>query len=343
MSRTKPKEKEKDKKPARIAAGPGAPGFARSMGETVGRAVSAFLPLLGLALTGTLITFIFWKVAHCESPLIQTGAGRAAVSPADRERLTTAAIRNAVLQKPRPAWIMPKEYEQIAALGLFAQNRSVFDSGLSRAIAERYESSPWVARVTELRLRYPARLELDIEWRKPAARVENAPMVLDEKGYVLNMTSAPEVPLIAGMTVNRTEIGRQVREPELNEGLQLIGTMRDALNTSPGQLKASCIFREPAGTWRVITDRGPTIYWGVYSDEPPMDEPRTREKVDLLRRRLSEIKDPSLIEYVKVYTAQAPVMPRGGLPAREPAATPVRANTGSTPLVRPNSTTAARH
>lgn len=327
MSRSKAATKEK-KTPARVAAGPGAPGFARSLGETIGRAIGAFLPLLGLAVTGTVITFLFWKVAHCETPLINNGAGRPAVSPAERERLTSNAIRAAVLKKQRPAWIMPKELEQIAALGTFAEGRSVFESGLSRTIAERYESSPWVARVTELRLRYPAHMEIEIEWRKPMARVENAPMVLDDKGYVLNMSSAPEVPLIAGVNVPRTEIGRQVREVELQEGLQLIGTAREALQSSIGQLKIACVLREPSGMWRVITDRGPTIYWGVYSDDPPMDEPRTREKVDLLRRRLSEIKDPSLIEYIKVYTAQAPIMPRGA-----PLITPVpnsntRPNTG---------------
>jgi hypothetical protein len=97
----------------------------------------------------------------------------------------------------------------------------------------------------------------------------------------------------------------------VDEALGLLAVVKDALNSSPGQLKVASLQREAAGTWRVVTDRGPCVYWGFFTDDPPMDEPRTAEKASLLRRRLCEMKDPALYEYIKVYHAQAPVKPRG--------------------------------
>lgn len=306
MSRGKNAEK---KKPARVAAGPEAPGFARSLGENTGRLISPVLPLLVFFAVGGGLSFLLWR--STASAEVRSGApGRAG------ERLTDRMIRGAILQTPRPFWISKEDFERTANLGLFALDRSIFEANLSRTLAERYESSPWVERVNAVRLRYPAQMEVEIEWRKPAARVDRL-MVLDRMGYVLNLMgdsqAVRDIPVITGLIATRSEAGTKVREKELIEALELLAVVKDALGCSPGQLKVSTILREPSGMWRVITDRGPAIYWGAFTDDPPMDEPRTREKAELLRRRLCEIKDPALLEYIKVYHATAPVKPRAAV------------------------------
>jgi hypothetical protein len=300
------KSTDNKKKPARVAAGPEAPGFARSLGENTGRLLGPVLPLvLIFAFLGG-FSFLMWR-SLCAATLntengVQSG-----------ERLTEKSIRAAIIQKPRPQWISREDYEQAANLGLFANHRSIFEANLSRSLAERYETSPWVDRVRAVRLRYPAQLELEIDWRKPAARVERT-MVVDRQGYVLNLmadsAAARDTPVISGVVSSRMEAGNKVKEREIVDALDLMVVVNEALSASPGKLKIASIQREPAATWRIITDRGPAIHWGFYTDDPPQDEPHTREKAELLRRRLCEVKDPSLLEYVKVYTVQAPVKPR---------------------------------
>jgi hypothetical protein len=321
MSRAKSGENKK--KPARVAAGPEAPGFARSLGENIGRFIRPLIPLFIFFVVGGGFSALLWR-----SFGVVSAAGQGIVADSSGYRLTDKALRTAVLQKQRPVWISREDYEQVAALGLFAVNHSIFEPNLSSTLAMRYKSSPWIDDVKEVRLRYPAQVEVEFEWRRPAARVDKS-MVLDSKGWVLNLMPdnqvVRDVPLITNVICNRTETGKLVREKELMEGLGLMSVVKEALSCSPGQLKITILQREPAGTWRVITDRGPAIHWGFFTDEPGMDEPRTQEKADLLRRRLCEIKDPSLLEYVKVYTAQAPVKPRSATPPLD--ATPVAPRT----------------
>jgi hypothetical protein len=317
MSRGKASaEKSADKKkPARVAEGPEAPGFARSMGENTGRIIRPLIPLSMFIAAFAVISMLLWRPVHGDAG---TKGGAAS-----RSRLTARAIRQAVLLKPKPEWISKEDFEQVADLGLIAANRSIFESSLSHALAERYAMSVWVERVQVVRLRFPAQLEVEIDWRKPAARINQSSMVLDRNGVVLNlMSDSPavrDVPRISGIICARTEAGRKVPEKDLLDAIELLGVAREALASSPGSLKVADIQREPSGMWRIVTDRGPLVYWGAFTDDPPMDEPRTREKADLLRRRLCESKDPTTLEYIKVYHASAPFKPRG---VAEPAPAP---------------------
>jgi hypothetical protein len=303
MSKVKAVEK---KKPARIAAGPEAPGFARSMGENTGRLLRPMFPLLLVAGMFVGVSVLMWR------PVYGEGGGGDSVEA--RGRLNAKLLRAAILQKKRPDWISPEDYAQIADIGLLAQNHSVFEPGLSRALAQAYESNSWVERVNAVRLRYPARIEIEIEWRKPVARVAQTSMVLDRNGYVLNLMSdsanVRDTPLIGGVGCLRTEAGKQVPEKDLLDALGLLRVVREALSSSPGGLRVASLQRVSAAMWHVQTDRGPLVYWGAFTDDPPMDEPTTHEKADLLRRRLCEIKDPGLLEYIKVYHAKAVVKPR---------------------------------
>ncbi|HYG74160.1 MAG TPA: hypothetical protein VEK08_04065 [Planctomycetota bacterium] len=323
MSRAKSSGDNK-KKPARVAAGPEAPGFARTLGENLGRFLRPLIPICLFFIAGAGFSVLLWRSFGAVS-----ASGQSDTQPA-RDRLSEKVIRQAFVNKQRPVWISREDYEQVVTLGNFASGRSIFEPKLSHKIAEKLSESPWVERVQSVRLRYPSHMDIEIEWRKPAARVDRL-MVLDPSGHVLNlMPDSPAVrdtPLISGVICGRTETGKPVREKELIEALGLLKEVKDVLATSPGQLKIATIMRQPSGQWLVITDRGPAVYWGSFTDDPPMDEPRTMEKKDLLRRRLCEIKDPSLLEYIKVYHAQAPVKPRAAAAlTAEPSAT----STGST-------------
>jgi hypothetical protein len=224
-------------------------------------------------------------------------------------RLTEKEIRDAVLLRlHRPEWIYKEDFEQIANLGLFAVGRCVFESGLSHELAAKYETNSWVKNVESVHLRYPARVDLELEWRKPAAIVPQAGMVLDQDGYSLNLmcAAAKNLPRLANVPCQHTPPGQQVAEKDLLSALELLRTAQDALLLGPGNaknLKPVEVLREASGQWRINTENGPVIEWGVFSDDPPLDEPRTHEKSESLRRCLCDCKDSAALEYIKLYTA----------------------------------------
>ena len=304
------KSVENKKKAARVAEGAPAPGFARSMGENIGRFFRTLFPLSFMIFMFWGISYLLWRGVPAQASL----SGESHGIEGEKSHLSSRTILQAVLKKPRPQWISKEDFEQTANLGIFAANHSIFEPSLSRSLAEKYETSTWVEHVQSVRLVYPALMEVEIDWRKPMARVDRSSMVLDRQGVVLNlMSDSPavrDVPLIAGVLSLRVDAGKKVPEKDLLDALELINVVRDALSASPGNLKVASVQREPSGMWRVVTDMGPSIYWGAFTDDPPMDEPKTQEKAILLRRRLCGCKDPRLLEYIKVYHPTAPFKPR---------------------------------
>ena len=293
------------------------------MGENLGRIGRSIFPLTLILGVGVGVSWLLWR------PLHATGLNPESDSSASaRGRLTDRSLQLAILQKPRPQWIKKEDYDETARLATVAQNHSVFEPSLSRTLALHLATSPWIERVRSVRLRYPAQIEIDVDWRKPEARIDGSYMVVDRFGYVLNLLAdsreVSDVPKISGVTPTHTEIGKQVNDPDIQDAIKLLGCVRETLNTSTGRLKVVNVQREASRTWRVITDRGPAINWGFFTDDPPMDEPLTREKMAKLKSRLSEAGDPSRLEYVSLYTNQAPVKMRDpSAAAPVPPATPV--------------------
>jgi hypothetical protein len=165
--------------------------------------------------------------------------------------------------------------------------------------------------VQVVRLRYPASIEIEIDWRRPVARV-NRSMVVDRHGVVLNLmwnsAKVSDVPCISGVNCAHTSVGRQVPEKDIHDAIALLNVVREGIESF--RLKVADVRRESSGMWQIVTDRGPLVRWGAFTDDPPMDEPRTREKVDLLRRLMVESKDPTSLEEVTVYHTNGSFRPR---------------------------------
>lgn len=299
---------ENKKKPPRVAVGPEAAPFARSIGENLGRMVRTVLPLT--LILGTLfgISFVLWL------PLQPNGKlhGLLDLGVSEHSRLTSNAILQPFLRMKRPDWISKSDFDDIAQQGLVAVNHSVFEPDLSRTLMRCYKNSPWVEDVKFVYPRYPAQLSVEIEWRKPVARLDRSTMFVDHDGVVLNPNPGFDagVTLISGVPCTRVAIGMKLAEKEVHDALGLLAVVSDVVGKLKCPLNVAIVQKEPANTWKVVTDRGPAIEWGYFTDEPPMDEPQTQEKAQLLRRKLSECGDPGRLECIKVYTYQAPVIPR---------------------------------
>lgn len=310
MARAKPADNKK--KNAKVVAEPSGPGVAYGMGEAFGRTVRPIVPLgLFALLYAGVATALWWPVHRDEAATLT------------RDRL----LRPMLQTRQHPPWVNDLEMRKLAQLGLMAEGRNIFETGLSGELARAYEASPWIEQVGAVRVRYPAAVQVeDTRWRVPAARIEcdGGYLVLDRKGFAMPLfaedLAAPrpagsqaarlELPSIAGLRVRRAEPGARVAEAEAAEGLELLLAAQDILRRAPGALRVMRVQRDPAGTWRAWVLKGPVIEWGCWNDEArPVDEPATREKKDLLAQILANC-DATKLREIKLHAPGAPVLPR---------------------------------
>ena len=295
---------DQKKKPPAVAAGPRAPGIARTIGETLGLCVRPLVPLTVLVILYAGISYLLWRPLIGESHDSEFGA---------HALLDSKTLSDAVHTPRNVGWIPPQDVRQISAAGTAtAANHSVFEPGLARKLADAYSREGWVERVRAVRLRYPAQVEVELDFRSPCARLDNG-AVLDRQGVALNLSAtnpySAALPVLAGATKCVPIPGRACNERAVTDGLDLLAVVYDVLRQSPGALRITRV-EQSDGRGTVFTQNGPKILWGAFTDDPPLGEPRTGEKAQLLRRRLCESGNPSILEFVKVYVAQAPVKPR---------------------------------
>ena len=303
-------DSDNKKKNVRVADGPRAPGFARSLAETLGMFFRPLVPLTTLIVVYAGISYLLWRPLNSEAGGYESSA---------QKLLPEKALYSAFASNSRPPWMSIQDYRQIAIEGAAAaKNHSVFEAGLSRKLASTFERNSWVERVREVRLRFPARMELELDFRKPCAKLDRG-AVLDRRGFGLNLSSdspaARDLPTLCNVAKKNPGTGQQTTDKAVTDALDLLAVVRDTLAKAPGNLRVTSIEQKDA-MWRIATDRGLVIMWGAFTDDPPIDEPRTHEKAELLRKRLCEW-NPALLEYVKVYIAQAPVKLRALAGAQE--------------------------
>jgi len=319
MARSNDSDSNK-KKNARVADGPSAPGFARSAVETVGMFLRPLIPLTILIVVYAGISFLLWRPLNGESGEFESSA---------KALLTEKSVIAAFKTNQAPPWISKTDLAQLKAEGTAAvKNHSVFEAGLSRKLALACERNSWVERVREVKLRYPAQMELELDYRKPVAKLSQG-AVLDRQGFGLNLPTdtpgARELPTLIGVAQKNPAPGQRASEKTVVDALDLFAIVRDTLAKSPGNLRVTSVELKD-GMWRVATDRGPMIMWGAFTDDPPIDEPRTHEKADGLRRRLTEW-NPALLDYIKLYIANPPVKLRAMAGTQEFSTPPVSGRT----------------
>lgn len=236
--------------------------------------------------------------------------GASAKSPfAARSVLTREVFTAAVRKLPRRPWLSSADYKELIACGMNAAGGKVFTANAAQKWAAACAEHPWVARVDSVRLRWPAQAEIRLTWRVPTAlvRTRRGTVVVDREGTVVPSTGLRtaarlgqplSLPLVTGLRIARPVLGEKLSDPAINEASALIALVGKRLAEAPVKLRLREVQRLRNGTWRLKTDRGPDIIWGVFSDLPPMDEPRTDKKLALLSRRLVECGDPGRFAYL---------------------------------------------
>lgn len=90
-------------------------------------------------------------------------------SPADRSEYRLAVERIEIT--PMPRHVPVDLVEQVAKRSNLPETLSLLDENVAKQIALAFERHPWVAEVVEVRKSYPAKIEVELKFRSPAAMV----------------------------------------------------------------------------------------------------------------------------------------------------------------------------
>lgn len=112
---------------------------------------------------------------------------RADVLTADQYRVTPDRIEITDL----PPWIHSDLRTRVFQYASFDESLSILDRDLAERLAEAFAMHPWVAEVHRVTKRHPARVQVDLTYRKPLCVVELAgqawqrPIPVDIEGVIL--------------------------------------------------------------------------------------------------------------------------------------------------------------
>jgi len=135
-----------------------------------------------------------------------------------------------------PRWIPADIREQIFKQAAHAQPLSLLDDSLSERVAAAFHTHPWVLRVIRVQKMWPARVHVELEWRKPVAMVTGIDgfYPVDVNGVLLpgrdfapaDLKRFPVIENISSIPLGR--IGEAWGDPVVHEAAVLAATLLEA-------------------------------------------------------------------------------------------------------------------
>ena len=200
---------------------------------------------------------------------------------------------------PRPAWIRADVRAEAVRDGSLEGPLSILDDDLTLRVAKAFELHPWVAKVKRVAKHHPARVTVELEYRRPVAMiaVPGGLYAIDNQGIVLpsddfSPVEAVRYPRLANFPGAASPVAGTAWIDERVVGAARIG--EQLLNDWP-VLKLHRLEPLPEsgtadGTWQyqLISRSDARIIWGhAPGSEGPSELPST-EKLVLLRRAVEQ-------------------------------------------------------
>ena len=175
---------------------------------------------------------------------------------------------------------------------------SILDVDLSVKLAEAFLAHPWIARVDRVSKRFPAGVDVHLEYRVPVAMVElhdgSGVLPVDEQAVLLpdrdfTVAEAERYPLIAEIyTKPPSAHGKRWGDAAVLGGAQIAASLGSDWHTF-GIARIVPLERKPAKsgfefTYALITKTGTRIDWGRAPGSDMPGEVPAREKIAQLKR-----------------------------------------------------------
>ena len=206
---------------------------------------------------------------------------------------------------PPPRWIPEDIVDKVLARAGFHESMSLLDPRLSEKVALAFHTHPWIERLVTVKKSYPARLQVEVVYRKPVALVEVAGggyFPIDRLGYLLpNEDFRPadqaRYPIVQGVqTAPLGYVGEAWGDPAVTGAAHLAETLTeetaagaswwDALQLKSIVVPSTIVASDTSDElqYRFKTAGGSQIDWG----RPPGTQHPGELTVDQKLERLAE-------------------------------------------------------
>jgi hypothetical protein len=231
----------------------------------------------------------------------------------------TFRVNTSQWRSPIPQYITLTQADLSARLhedAYLAARHSIFDKDLPTNIARRYETLPFVRKVTRVDKRYPNTVRVDVEWRTPMGRVQagEGAYLVDGDGVLLDPAiydeSKLEYPPLIIQSVAAVESVPSCGAPWPNEDVVAAAKMAEFLQPLFGDLlrmqkdrqvdMITAIDVRNFGTDAksrilLLTAGGKVFKWGNPVGAESANEPRAATKLANLRKLYAA--SPNLTTY----------------------------------------------
>jgi len=201
---------------------------------------------------------------------------------------------------PLPRWIQTDIRSEVFRNASLDGRLSIMDDDLAERILGAFSLHPWVAKVIRVRKRHPARLEVELVYRRPVCMVEVPGDLLpvDVRGVLLprgdfSPVEASRYPrLVSIKTVPAGAVGESWGDPRVVGGAEIaaaLGEVWDELKLSrivPSDPLATGVAEEP--TYTLVTRGGTQILWGRAPSTNAPGELPAADKVARLKEYTAE-------------------------------------------------------
>ena len=194
---------------------------------------------------------------------------------------------------PPPRWIPSDLVREVFDSGGFPEPLSLLDPDLNATLAEAFQRHPWVAEVRAVRKSFPARVLLDLDYRRPVAMVQVPEGVypVDLDGTLLppadfSAEMAREYPLVLGVrTTPRRGLGVDWGDPMVHSAAKLAATLAPKWKSL--KLEAIVCPRTLDEPFLLIS-QGSRILWGHPPEVDDPAEPTTSQKIGRLEKYVAD-------------------------------------------------------
>jgi hypothetical protein len=201
-----------------------------------------------------------------------------------------------------PGWIHSDVKSEALRDGSLDGPLSILDEQIAERLARAFALHPWVARVENVVIHYPARVTVELVYRRPAAMVEvpGGLFAVDATGVLLpsgdfTPAAATEYPRLSGIASQPLgPVGTPWGDRGVVDGIKIAVALTDVWR----DLRLQCIRRVAAGGtsaagvvgshFELVTKNGTVIPWGSAPGSEAAAEAPTAEKISRLRKYVAD-------------------------------------------------------
>jgi cell division septal protein FtsQ len=201
---------------------------------------------------------------------------------------------------PQPQWIHADIKADVIRDAGLKKKISILDDSVPQRISDAFALNPWVESVAGVHTSYPARIKVDLVYRRPVAMVAvpGGLLPIDSQGILLptagfSAAEAQSYPRIAGInSIPQGLVGTPWGDASVERAAKLAILLQDdwqSLRLRQIEVSAADMTTPGVTSWQIVTRGGTAFIWGAAPGEETDQEAKAPDKLAKLRQLATDL------------------------------------------------------